>query len=305
MNEQNKSSMRVRAGLPSIPTGKLGESRSGASVQVDGALTMQQLQTPSRPPNAGTSLTASVASPKPYTFAAALASIADTEALISSMAASSSHSKSQRTAAPPNRIGFRSLRTQRPVRTERFQALTPVARSRKDDRPASSISEPGRVASTPQQPNKSVKRISEATASHLADLDNILGDLKRGLSNDVGDDNAVALFTRICRRFCVGTATSQACSPVRVFSSHIAYDFHHPLHKRIEMAMFYKDMLAWSLEGSAFSFRLAKPMQFFLREYNPSNPAHRITITFDCEADLDKFYGHARHFLPTSANRKK
>lgn len=274
-------------------------------MQVDGALAMQQLQTPQLPPNAGTSLTASVASPKPSTFAMALASIADTEALISSLAASSSHSKRQHTAATPNRIGIRSLRMQRPVRTERFQALNPPGRSRKDDRPASSISEPGRMASTAQQPNKSVKRISQATASHLADLDNILGDLKRGLSNDVGDDNAVALFTRICSRFCVGTATSQACSPVRVFSSHIAYDFHHPLHKRIEMAMFYKDMLAWSLEGSVFSFRLAKPMQFFLREYNPSNPAHRVTITFDCDADLDKFYRHVSQFLPKSAHRKK
>ena len=62
---------------------------------------------------------------------------------------------------------------------------------------------------------------------------------------------------------------------------------------------YYKDMqgVQVSVQGRALSFRLGKRLAQFGADYDPANPAHRITIGFSSAHDMAQLQSQVLKFL--------
>ena len=95
-----------------------------------------------------------------------------------------------------------------------------------------------------------------------------------------------ALRSSAARAFVVGHLSSRMGSPVRFFGDRVEYTFHHPFEQReVAMTMFFRDMRAAVLKGSAFSFRIPHRLVHFGNDYDPGNPSHALVIELSTGAD--------------------
>ena len=89
-----------------------------------------------------------------------------------------------------------------------------------------------------------------------------------------------------------------------MFGNHIDYNFYHPIHrKKIQMLMFYKDMISWKFESSTFTFRVGRPLECFTVDYNADDPKHTLCVKFDNSVDVDKFAAQVIPCVAKLSNR--
>mmetsp|Transcript_28108 Transcript_28108/g.63594 ORF Transcript_28108/g.63594 Transcript_28108/m.63594 type:complete len:104 (-) Transcript_28108:382-693(-) len=71
-------------------------------------------------------------------------------------------------------------------------------------------------------------------------------------------------------------------SPVQFYIDRCKYAFHHPKKDRIDMEMFYKDMVQSSCDDKkrAFVFKIGRQLEHFPFEYEPNRSDHFLSIAF-------------------------
>ena len=110
-------------------------------------------------------------------------------------------------------------------------------------------------------------------------------------------DRSELILQLSTRYLLVGTCDSRFAGVARFLPTKVIYAFEHPQHRQVEMHMAYKDMLSVrtheagpnSRYGGELRFRIARPLAYFSREYDPENAAHDLRIGFETRADHAKF----------------
>ena len=75
------------------------------------------------------------------------------------------------------------------------------------------------------------------------------------------------------------------------FDDRATYVFAHPLKGRVDMVMYYKDMLEPRVARSQrqFTFPVKKTLRHFVDEYEPYNTSHQLSLCFKTMESLEKF----------------
>ena len=147
------------------------------------------------------------------------------------------------------------------------------------------------------QPRKS-KRPS--LSEQLALIGNSAESINSKLCSKFGLEQSSALLRTPAKSFIVGKLTAKHPSPVAFFRDRCTYSFFHPFQsKEIQMVMYYRDMqgVRVSAVSQTLSFRLDKVLQQFGRDYNPANPAHRISIGFNSAHDMSLLQGQVMKYV--------
>ena len=99
------------------------------------------------------------------------------------------------------------------------------------------------------------------------------------------------LYTAPAERFAVAECVSRQPSAMSFFDDRATYAFAHPLKGRVDMVMYYKDMIEPRVTRSQrlFTFRVKKTLRHFVDEYAPYNSAHRLSLCFKSMEGLEKF----------------
>ena len=139
--------------------------------------------------------------------------------------------------------------------------------------------------------------LSEQLAACSASSDTIIADMKKTFKSRF--DREGLLLEVPTRYLHVGRCESQFGGIARFFSHEVVYAFEHPHHRHVEMHMRYADMAQPSTApmgrgvgrgrgrgAPEFRFRIVNELAYFTREYDPTNPAHRLAIGFTTSADL-------------------
>jgi len=93
-----------------------------------------------------------------------------------------------------------------------------------------------------------------------------------------------------CNHMIVGRAESQFSAAVSFYNDKVVYAFQHARERRIDMIMYYKDMRAVSTDDrkTTLSFRIAKPLEHFSKDYDHTDAAHILAIPFS-KSDFASF----------------
>jgi len=99
------------------------------------------------------------------------------------------------------------------------------------------------------------------------------------------------LYTAPAERFAVAECVSRQPSAMSFFDDRATYAFAHPLKGRVDMVMYYKDMVDPRVARSQrlFTFRVKKTLRHFVDEYEPYNSAHQLSLCFKTMEGLEKF----------------
>eukprot|EP00899_Mesostigma_viride_P029552 jgi/Mesvir1/9782/Mv09250-RA.1 len=91
----------------------------------------------------------------------------------------------------------------------------------------------------------------------------------------------------VCRRFRVGSATSNYPCHVEFFRDRAQYSFQHHKHQKIGMCMYYEDMVDVTVNSRsrALEFRIPRPLEFFSQDYDFTKPEHLLAIHFEMADD--------------------
>mmetsp|Transcript_47850 Transcript_47850/g.126931 ORF Transcript_47850/g.126931 Transcript_47850/m.126931 type:complete len:260 (+) Transcript_47850:19-798(+) len=119
----------------------------------------------------------------------------------------------------------------------------------------------------PITPTKSpATRIRPSLSDQLASIANNSSTLIEGMKQSIipsgGDSKGKPTLLVYCSKFSVGRCESMYSSAVQFFPTRCSYAFHHPIEKRVEMDMNYKDMASVTVSDSArtFTFRILRPL---------------------------------------------
>ena len=99
------------------------------------------------------------------------------------------------------------------------------------------------------------------------------------------------LYTAPAERFAVAECVSRQPSAMSFFDDRATYAFAHPLKGRVDMVMYYKDMIDPRVARSQrlFTFRVKKTLRHFVDEYEPYNSTHQLSLCFKTMEGLEKF----------------
>ena len=112
----------------------------------------------------------------------------------------------------------------------------PIRIEEKRNRSRQSISAPG-IKKDRLRPS-----LSEQLASIASNSTSLINNMKQSIVPTEGDCKDKPILMVYSPRTIVGKCESQFSTPVQFFSTKCRYAFHHPLEKRVEMDMNYKDM---------------------------------------------------------------
>lgn len=100
-----------------------------------------------------------------------------------------------------------------------------------------------------------------------------------------------ALAERFAVAECVGRQPASGSSPIQFFDDRAMYGFEHPMQGRVDMVMYYRDMIEPCVTRSQrlFTFRVKKTLRHFVDEYEPYNPSHRLSLCFKTMDGMAKF----------------
>jgi len=93
------------------------------------------------------------------------------------------------------------------------------------------------------------------------------------------------------RNFVVGKLTSKYPSMVQFYPDRCTYEFFTPYErKQISMEMFYRHMDGVKISSSQLQlqFKINHALIQFPKDYNPSLPSHKLSITFNSMVDVEK-----------------
>lgn len=78
---------------------------------------------------------------------------------------------------------------------------------------------------------------------------------------------------------------------LKFHDDHCTYYFQHPVHRKVTMVMYYRDMSGLDLRaaggpgGAQLRFRIERTLEYFVTEYDHLNPAHHLSVTLASAAD--------------------
>lgn len=160
-------------------------------------------------------------------------------------------------------------------------------------------------ADVPANTTLSNKRVRPSLSEQLAQIgakaDEITRDIKKNAGISVSAVSDSPLMSCPAAGFQVGSIRCRYPSPVSFFRDRCEYTFHHPFEPtEIRMIMYYRDMTDIRISGTGqpiVSFRIAKRLVCFAKDYDPSNSTHSVNIQLASQHSADEFRSKVKPLL--------
>ncbi|EFJ44711.1 hypothetical protein VOLCADRAFT_106308 [Volvox carteri f. nagariensis] len=135
------------------------------------------------------------------------------------------------------------------------------------------------------------EELNRNVASKLQPLEAVTNSILSAVEERKGGGGGAPLAKATCKDFVVGRAACNASSVVTLYADRLEYKFSHSSQGRIDMVMYFKDMLTPELDrrGLVLKFRIGKPLRHFIDAYDCTDPQHILSLTFYEKADALQF----------------